>query len=342
MLGRHTQILYYLLIMKKKAAHPLAQYYLAVIASYLIWGGAGPVIKLTLQYIPPFTFLFLRLLIVCILVFPYTYYLLRSSSIAKKDYLKIVLLGIFSQTSLILIFLGYKYTTALEGVMVGMLGPVLSVAAGHYFYHEKADWHIRLGLGIAVLGTFFIAFEPLTQSGLTGIDAKQRLLGNLLIICYSLSFLLYIIWSKISLGLSSDATKKALKFIHIKPMKKHYSPLLLMSLSFYVGLISFLPMSLLEITGFFGPVNFSFQNLSITPWLGILYMAILSSIAAYYLFEWGLTKIQIKDTAIFSYLHPVFALPFAYWLLRELPSTYMLIGAGIIAVGIAIAELEKS
>jgi len=328
--------------MAKKAAHSLSEYYFGIIVAYVIWAAAGPVIKLTLQTVPPFTFLFLRLLIVCVLVLPYTIYTVKRSAIAKSDYLKIILLGIFGQTSLILIFLGFKYTTALEGTIIGMLGPILAVAAGHYFYKEKVDWHIKLGLLIATLGTLFVAFEPFLETHVITHDVKLRIMGNFFVILYSLSFLLYIIWSKITLGINSENTKRTLRFIHIKPMRKHYSPLLLMSLSFYVGLASFIPMAILEVAGYLGPVNFSIYKLSAVPIMGILYMAIFSSIAAYYLFEWGLTKVEIKDTAIFSYMQPVFTLPFAYMLLGEVPNNLMLIGAAVIALGVLIAEEKKS
>jgi len=328
--------------MAKKAAHSLSQYYFGIIAAYVIWAAAGPVIKLTLQSVPPFTFLFLRLLIVCILVLPYTIYLIRKSVIAKSDYFKILLLGIFGQTSLILIFLGFKYTTALEATIIGMMGPILSVAAGHYLYKEKVDWHIKLGLLIALIGTLFVAFEPYLSSRSITHEANMRMLGNFYVVMYSLSFLLYIIWSKITLGINSANIKRTLRLIHIKPMKRHYSPLLLMSLTFYIGLASFLPMSILEIAGYLGPVNFNISSLTIVPIMGILYMAVLSSIAAYYLFEWGLTKVEVKDTAIFSYLQPVFTLPFAYMLLGEIPNRFMLVGAGIIALGVLIAEDRKS
>ena len=328
--------------MAKKAARSLSQYYFGIIAAYVIWAAAGPVIKLTLQTVPPFTFLFLRLLIVCILVLPYTIYLIKKSAIVKSDYLKIILLGIFGQTSLIFIFLGFKYTTALDASIIGMMGPILAVAAGHYLYKEKVDWHIKLGLLIALIGTLFVAFEPYLDTHIITHDVKMRMLGNFYVIVYSLSFLLYIIWSKITLGIDSGNIKRTLKLIHIKPMKRHYSPLLLMSLTFYVGLASFAPMSVLEIAGYFGPVSFRMSELSAVPIMGILYMAVLSSIAAYYLFEWGLTKVEVKDTAIFSYLQPVFTLPFAYMLLGEIPNKLMLIGAGIIALGVLIAEDRKS
>lgn len=329
-------------IMLKKSAHSLSPYYFAIIITYIIWAAAGPVIKLTVEQVPPFTFLFLRFLIVCVLLLPYTYYLIKNNGIAKSDYLKIFILGVFAQTSLILLFIGYQYTTALEGTIISMLGPILSVIAGHYFYHEKIDWRVKLGLILAALGTLFVAIEPLLESRVISHAIELRIFGNLMVILYSISFLLYIIWSKITLGINSDKIKRTLKLIHIKPMKKHYSPMLLTSLTFYVGLVTIMPMFLLENTGFLGPVTFSFQHISLISIIGILYMSLFSSILAYFLFEWSLTKIEIKDTALFSYLQPVFTLPFAYILLREIPNQYMVAGALIIALGVLIAEDKKS
>lgn len=328
---------------KRLPKDSLKQYYLAMLLAYLIWGGAGPVIKLTLNYVPPVTFLFIRLLIVCLVLLPNTIYLLKRDSIHKTDLLNVLLLGLFSQTSLVLIFIGFKYTSALEGTLIGVLGTILSVAAGHYFYKEKVDTRIKFGLFIAVLGTVFIALEPFLDShGINGLDAQKRVFGNFMIILYNLAFLLYIIWSKISLGQQNKNVKRVLKFIHLRPMIKHYSPILLMSLSFFVGLASFIPLVFMENMGYFGAANFHLNNITLIPTVGILYMSLLSSIVAYFAFEWGLTKIEVTETAIFSYLQPIFALPFAYILLRELPNQHMIIGSAIIALGIFIAESKKS
>ena len=219
---------------------------------------------------------------------------------------------------------------------------MLSVWAGHFFYKERIELNIKLGLAIATLGTIFVALEPiLTEAHLT-VEVEKRIFGNFMVILNNLSFLLYIIWSKISMGQSNVMIKKSLKYIHMKPMTKSYSPILLTSLSFYIGLITFIPFSLLELGGYFGPVSFSLIGLSAIPVVGILFMAIFSSIVAYYLFEWSLTKVSVKETAVFSYLQPIFTLPFAYWLLRELPNTNMMIGCIIIAFGVMIAEIKKS
>jgi drug/metabolite transporter (DMT)-like permease len=76
--------------------------------------------------------------------------------------------------------------------------------------------------------------------------------------------------------------------------------------------------------------------------IGLLYMAVVSSIMAYMLYEYGLEYAKVSDTAIYGYLHPILTLPFAYYLVGELPNIYMIIGGSIIAIGVVIAEARKS
>ena len=64
----------------------------AFLGANLIWGAASAVIKYTLEYIPPFTFLFLRFLIVCVIVLPITAYQLKKEPVHKNDYLNFFLL----------------------------------------------------------------------------------------------------------------------------------------------------------------------------------------------------------------------------------------------------------
>ncbi|MFC1621798.1 DMT family transporter [Patescibacteria group bacterium] len=314
----------------------LLPYYLAVVLTYVIWGAAAPIVKLTLDYLPIGIFLLFRFILVCTLLLPYTIFQLKKHPIHRSDIGKIILLGLFSQTSIALVFAGLKFTTALEATLIGVLGPILTVFVGHYLYNEKINKNIRVGLILAVVGTLFTALVPLlTASGIDKI-ATQKLWGNLFVILYHLAFLIYIIWSKISLGENTLKTRGVLRWLHLKPMKRHYSPLLLMSLSFYVGLVTFIPYALLEFA------NGAQVVFNITSAFGVLYMAVLSSIVAYFGFEWALTKIEIKDVSIISYLQPVFTLPFAYLLLREIPTGEMLVGAALIAVGVSIAEYHKA
>ncbi len=313
--------------------------YAALLIVTLIWSAATPVIKLTLQYVPVFTFLFLRFLIVCIVLLPFTILELKKNPVHKKDLINFLLLGIFSQSGIAFIFVGLKYTTALDATVIGIMAPLLSVAAGHYFFREKVSTGVKVGVILAVIGTLLVVFEPVIFHTTEGTPTILRLFGNLLVIAYNFTFLMYIIWSKISLGQNSQILKKTLHFIHLKPMTKKYSEFMLTSVTFYVALATFIPLAILEHVK--NP-DFRFTAMPVTPFLGILFMSLLSSIVAYSLFEWALNKVTVSDTAIFSYLTPIFTVPFAFLLVGETPSKLTLIGSAIIALGVVIAEKKKA
>lgn len=326
---------------KTKLSNDIYLSFCALLLTNLIWAAAVPVIKLTLDYIPPLTFLFVRFLIVGIVLLPFVVLQLNKYKIHKDDLSKILILGLASQTSLALIFMGLKYTSALDTAIIGVLGPLLSMVAGNYFFKDRMNDKIKLGILLAGFGSLIVVIEPILM-GSDGVPILNRVFGNFLVILYNLSFLLYVIWSKISLGQSTKNVKKALSFLHMKPMKNKYPATMLMSLAFYVGLITLVPLAIVENLGFFGSqVAYDLSNLGKTPILGILYMALISSIIAYFAFEWALNKVTVTETAILGYLSPIFTIPFAYLLLREVPTKYNLLGGFIIAVGIVLAEIAS-
>jgi drug/metabolite transporter (DMT)-like permease len=315
----------------------------ALFATNAIWAIAGPVIKLTLEYIPLFTSLFFRFSIVCLILLPFIIIELKKNPIYKGDYFNFFVLGLSSQTSLVLIYAAFKYTSALDATIIGLIGTLISVAAGHYFYKEKVSSGVKAGIIIASIGTLITVIEPLlTSGGAINLDTETRLWGNILALLYNFCFLLYIVWSKMSMGEKSPLLKKALHFIHLKPMGKKYSPFILMGTTFYVGLLTFIPLALLENLGLFGPITLNATSFNISSIFGLLYMAVLSSIVAYLGFEWALHYVTVQDSAIFSYLQPILTVPAAFILLAEVPTTAALVSAAIIGLGVIVAEAKKS
>ncbi|MBU0535242.1 DMT family transporter [Patescibacteria group bacterium] len=314
--------------------------HLALVCATVLWGAANPVIKLTLGYVPPLTFLFLRFLTACFILLPYIIYQIQKTKIAKKDLINFFLFGLLSQTSLAFIFVGLEYTTVLETTIIGVLGSIMVVAAGHYFYNDKVNRQVKIGLLVATLGTLFVILEPLITKNFHDRKILERVLGNSLILMYNITWVLFIVWSKFSLtGEKSKLMKKSLSFLHLKQMSKEYSSSLLTATSLYVGLITIMPLALLENMGLLGQLS-SFNILSIDNRgiLGILYMAIGSSIVAYMIYQWSLKYVTVSDTAFFGYLSPIVTLPFAYLFLGEVPNRFMFIGGLAIAAGVVIAE----
>lgn len=313
--------------------------YGALILATAIWGGALPIIKITEQYIPVFTFLFLRFLLVCILMLPVMIVELKKTPIATKDIKNLVILGLLGQTALAFVFVGVKYTTSLDAAILGTSAPIMVIAAGHFFYNEKLNYKAKLGVFIATLGTLLIMLEPMLFKGQHAeLEQGLRVLGNLAVLIYNVAFTAYIIVSKHVMGENSSTLTTILKRLRLNRMTRSYSPTLHTGFTFYVSLVSIFPLMLIENRYM---KAFDLTNLTIIPIAGILYMAILSSIVAYVAFEWGLKRAKAADTAIFSYLGPLFTIPISFVLLQESPTPAAFLGIIIIVIGVVGAETNR-
>lgn len=327
----------------KKLPKKLLLAYGALLLATALWAAAGPIIKLTLDYIPLFSFLFYRFLIVCILMLPFVYIELKKKPVKNKHIPTFVLLGLLGQSGILLVFAGIKYTSAIDAGIIGAIAPIMIIAAGHYFYKEKINKKLELGIAIATIGTFLVILEPAFANAEGTTPVVLRILGNILVLLYNVVFAAYLLLSKKVMGQKSDRMSKTLQAVNIEPLDTSYSPFIHTALSFYVALATFLPFAILESLGVFGAsnANFSIFDLTTVPLLGLMYMAVVSSIIAYTAFQWGLDNARIADSGIFSYLGPVFTIPFAFIIIGEVPTTTALIGTAIIAVGVIIAEKRR-
>lgn len=315
---------------------------LAILGATAIWGFAPPIIKNTLNYIPPFSFLFYRFLIACIVLFPFLYLELKRQKVGLREFPSLAVSGLLGQSSLILLFYGLQYTSSLEVAVIGIIAPLLMVATGHYFFNEKVNKNIRTGLIITSLGTAVLAIGPILDPNIPATTRNLRILGNVLIVIYNLLWTAHVLWSKRIRGENSHKVNEVAKFFGISIPRKKYSSGLITSLSFYVGLMTMTPFYILESAGKIGLGEFNIASLPTSGWLGLLYMSLLSSIVAYSLFEWSLKYLKVTDTGIFSYISPIFTLPAAFFILGELPTGDVILGAAVVAVGIAVAQRQKS
>ncbi len=313
--------------------------HLAMLLATIIWSAAGPVIKLTLDFIPPFTFLALRFTIVGAILLPYLFFYLKNNPIDWADIPNIFWLGLFGQASIILVFLGLEYTTAIDAAIIGLLTPVATIAAGHFFFKEKVNLIQKIGYGIATVGLLITAIEPVLQSTTSEIPMHLRVWGNFLVVLYQLTWPAYIILGKRMMGKRSLEVSKTFKYFHLHQMHQKYDPTVLTALTFYVGLIVIVPFAIWESFG--TPLNHPL-SLNTTALFGLLYMAVFSSILGYVFFEWGLKRLQAAETALYNYIAPLFAIPIAMVLLGESLTPTVMLGMAIITVGVAIAETYKS
>jgi len=294
----------------------LTAYFFLILTS-IIWGVAGPVIKNTLSFIPPFTFLFWRFLVTSLIFLPFFVWRLKKENESLKTLLPIIPIGFLGiPLCLIFVFLGFEKTTAIDGSILLAITPVFIVLAGAIFLKEKVTRIERLGLIIALLGSLVTISQPLFEGG---VFAQQNLTGNLLIIISDFVWTAYVILSKVE-------------------FKKH-SPFIITATSFFTGLFSLFPLALIK-EGW-QIANYQLLTGNTQALFGLLYMVIFSSIIAYFLFEQGLRLIEASEAALFGYLQPVFAMPLAVLWLGEKITLPFILGTILIGIGVFLTEYKR-
>jgi len=301
------------------------QAYLILTMVALIWGVASPVIKYTLNFITPYSFLFWRFLFTSFIFLPFFVYFIRRYPVRLKDLPSLAFLGFLgTPLTILLIFEGYTQTSSMDGVLISATAPIFITLGGAIFLKEKVTRVERIGLIIALIGSLITILQPVFEGGLF---KPASLRGNLLIFGSVISWMAFTLLSK-------------------HEFKKHH-PFLIAALSFFVGLITVTPLFFYErwalIDGqksiFLTPSPF-FQ---IPPGAlgGIIYMTVFSSFIAYPLYEYGLSRIEASEATLFAYLQPIFAAPVALFWLKEKITLPFLTGAVIIALGVFLAEIKR-
>jgi drug/metabolite transporter (DMT)-like permease len=301
--------------MKKLKKPKLFLPYLALIFAQLIWGGSMVISKISLQEFPPNTLAFLRFTIALILLMPFFTVITKKVKIKAEHIPKILLAGLTMITfNIFFLYQGLLLTTTINAAVLTLSLPILSVVAGWWFLKEKVYWINLLGILLGVFGAILIIGLPLLFVGnLTG----SMLLGNVMLILASAS---YVIGAIIS-----------------KKLLKSYSSLFLTAAIFLVGALSFLPAAINDYIQ--NPLWF--EKVTILGILGLLYLAILSSISAYFLYDYALEKVEVSKANLFQYIEPAIVATLAVPILGERISFSFIIGTCLIVLGVYWGTLGK-
>ncbi|MBI4038654.1 EamA family transporter [Candidatus Daviesbacteria bacterium] len=289
--------------------------YIALIIAHLIWGGNFVVAKITLQEFPPMSLAFLRFALASLFLAPFFLIETKKVKINRADLPKLVAIGIFTiSLNITLFFEGIKRTTAIDASTLTLIIPSFSVLLGWWFLKEKVYLINLFGIILGFAGSLFIIGVPQI---LLGNFSPQPLLGNILIILASLSWVIGAIISK--------------------QVLKKYSSLSVTAIGFLVGTVTMFIPATLEYFQNPGWVS----QITILGLLGLTYITLLSSISAYFLFEWGLSKTSVISADLFQYIEPFVATLLSVAILSERVSSSFLMGAAFIIIGGYLGTLAK-
>lgn len=283
----------------------------------IIWGVAGPVIKLTVKEIPPFIFLSYRFLISTLIAIPVLYFTKFKFSKNPATNFKIFLAGFLNTTGALgLLFYGASKTTLLQMSLITAFGPILSVIAGYLFLHDRITLKERIGIIIAFFGSMLVVVEPFFE----GSKVDGNFYGNLGVFGY-------ILFTTISGVLIKQILRDGI------------NPVGLTNLSFIIGLITVVPIMLF----LYSPnqiLNSTF-HVPVIYHAGVWYMALISGTFAFSLQNIAQKSIELSELAVFMYLYPILSGILAILLLHDRFTIYTATGSVLTTTGIIISEVKK-
>ena len=282
---------------------------LALIITNVIWGAAPPIFKFALQNIPPFTLAFIRFFFAGLIFLPLA--LKNFQKISVQQWFEVFLVGFFGVfINITFFFLGLKKTESINVPIIASSGPVFIYFFSILFLKEKPKLRIFLGMMIALLGVILIIITPILLDGKRIFFGEIE--GNFFIVLATLG--------------------SVLQTIIGKNLLKKVSPYFVTAFSFILSSILFLLFIPQELT------KWSFFELNLAGCIGIIYGLFFASAVSYFLYYYGLSKVNAQEVGLFTYINPIVAVVIAVPLLNEFPSIYYIFGSILVFSGIYLAE----
>lgn len=284
-----------------------------------IWGFGWPAGRVVAQTVPPFTAGWIRYLIAvtCFLVF------LKASgnwrTPTKAEWKTLAIIGFFSTFLYQAFFMyGMRFTAAGDASLMITFNPFFTSLLAIIFLGEKmtARWVFGLILGISGIAVLFV-YSPNVD-----IPFDERLLGDILIAGAAGA------WA------CSSILKKKMMTDPAKDAQEPLSPLHLTVWASTVGFgIQTVPF-IVEVS------QQGISNPEFDAWVGIIFLAVFSTVLSYVWFADGIKKIGAGRASMYVYLVPIFGILSGWLLLDEKLGFSLVISFVLIVAGLLISQYK--
>ncbi|MBF0232797.1 MAG: DMT family transporter [Desulfamplus sp.] len=278
--------------------------YLLLTVAVFSWALNTVLAKAMINEIAPMALSFFRWLSALCFILPFGFKrVVAQKEILKKNYIKIVILSIFS-ISLYnsLIYCSARFTTATNMSFVIAATPATTFIVSWFFLRQQESLTRIIGMLISLGGMLLIVFKG-SINNLFSLVVNS---GDLL------TFTAVVSWSIYS--------------VLLKYMKLSIDPVAFLTITIITGLPFILPFYLWELSEY-GLFTVNIKNLSI-----ILFLGIFPSIVSYLCWNEGVKRAGPNMASIFLYLIPVVASFIAFFFLGERIHFYHIAG-GIFILG---------
>jgi drug/metabolite transporter (DMT)-like permease len=277
---------------------------LTVLAGFL-WGTSFPAIKIGLQYMDAYTFVFLRFLVASIVMLS-VMLLTKNFSFSFSKKRLVLFLGVVNGVAYLLEYVGMVFTTAsksslfinLSAVWVALLCPLL--------LREHLGGRKAVGVVVSVLGVFLmttnLSFSSLSQG---------TIVGDALVIGAGIAWAFFMVYNKPL----------------VSSVKSLVQPMTLLLLFTLLPLLSTVFFS-------FG----TFVSLPLGAWVAIFYTAVFCWVIPYYLWLKGLRYLSPATSAVVLLTEIIVAVVISTVVLGETLTVISAVGAVFIILAILIVS----
>ncbi len=285
---------------------------LALVAACLFWAASFIATKVALAIVPPLTVVMVRLAIsaLCFLI----WFLIRGKGISIQSSRDWGMLGILSLFGTGLHYsiqtIGLGYTTASNGSLYAVTGPITITIIAFIFLGEKITLKKSIGIILAIIGVLAVmGIDTILE-----FDLKGHLLGDLLVLA---SIFMWGVFTVMGKG-----------------MTKKLSALDLTGIVTFMGAVYMLPLGLTEMYR----TGFSLSQITLNAWAAIAFLGVTCSFLATLLYFYALERSESQKVGVYLYTIPPMTYIIAGIVLKEHIGLNLLIGSVIVLAGVALTE----
>ncbi|WP_242315985.1 DMT family transporter [Bacillus cereus group sp. BfR-BA-01355] len=288
----------------------LGAIYLSLTAS--IWGGMYVVSKYILDFIPPLTLVWLRFIIAFVVL----YFILKiaekkqkkKATIRKKDWLLFAWIGFIGYfISITCQFIGTKLSDAHTGSLVTSATPAFMVIFAALILKEKLTARRLLSTIIATIGVIIVIGWD--------IEIGSYFIGTIILVGAAIT------WALLS--------------IYVKITSIQFSSLVITTYAIFFSLFFITPFMIWELQAA------SIGTVNTYVILGVLYLGIVSTAGAFFLWNKGLELLDASIGSLFFFFQPIVGSLLGWLLLNETLNSNFFIGGILIICSVLITTFEK-
>lgn len=279
---------------------------LALLLASMLWGSSFVALKYSFQELDPLLVIFGRLLVASICFLPFV---ISFTRLPLRRHHILPILGLaLCEPCLYFIFeaAALQRTSASQAGMITSMLPLLVVLAAGVLLGERVSGKTLLGFFLAASGAVW-----LTLASRVSETAPNPLLGNFLEFMAMVCATGYIIL--------------------MKRLCKELPPFFLTAVQAFLGTLFFLPVL------FFPHVN-GIMELSGKGLAVVVYLGVFVSVGAYWMYNFGISRIPASQASAFINLIPVFSIFLGFVLLGERLSLWQVVASVVVFLGVLISQ----